>query len=151
MDNNNILEIKNFSLSFGTSQNYKFIIDKINISIPKGKTTAIVGESGSGKTLTALSILRLNPNSSNISSDSEIFFNGINLLKLNRKKLNNIRGSEISMIFQEPLSSLNPLHTVEKQISEILIIHGLQKKEVIQNRVIDLLNRVRISDPEIKI
>ena len=151
MDNNNILEIKNFSLSFGTSQNYKFIIDKINISIPKGKTSAIVGESGSGKTLTALSILRLNPNSSNISSDSEIFFNGINLLKLNRKKLNNIRGSEISMIFQEPLSSLNPLHTVEKQISEILIIHGLQKKEVIQNRVIELLNRVRISDPEIKI
>ena len=136
MNNNNILEIKNFSLSFGSSQNFKFAIDKVNISIQKGKTTAIVGESGSGKTLTALSILRLNPNSSNINGDSEILFNGINLLKLNRKKLNNIRGSEISMIFQEPLSSLNPLHTVEKQISEILIIHGLLKKETIQNRLI---------------
>ena len=150
MDNNNILEIKNFSLSFGTSQNYKFVIDKINISIPKGKTTAIVGESGSGKTLTALSILRLNPNSSNISSDSEISFNGINLLKVNRKQLNNIRGKEISMIFQEPLSSLNPLHTIEKQISEILIIHNGFKKEDIQERVLELLGKVRILDPEIK-
>ncbi|MDG2187994.1 MAG: dipeptide ABC transporter ATP-binding protein [Hyphomicrobiales bacterium] len=150
MDKNNILEIKNFSLSFGTAQNYKFIIDKINISIPKGKTTAIVGESGSGKTLTALSILRLNPNSSNISSDSEISFNGINLLKVNRKQLNNIRGKEISMIFQEPLSSLNPLHTIEKQISEILIIHNGFKKEDIQERVLKLLGKVRILDPEIK-
>ena len=149
--NQNILQILNFGLNFPTSGNGEFGIEDLNISIPTGKTISIVGESGSGKTLTALSILRLNPTTSIISDESKIIFSGRDILKIDQRELNAIRGNEISMIFQEPLSSLNPLHTVEKQISEALILHKKKKSQDVRDTVIDLLHKVRINEPEAKL
>lgn len=149
--NQNILQILNFGLNFPTSGNGEFGIEDLNISIPTGKTISIVGESGSGKTLTALSILRLNPTTSIISDESKIIFSGRDILKIDQRELNAIRGNEISMIFQEPLSSLNPLHTVEKQISEALILHKKIKSQDVRDTVIDLLHKVRINEPEAKL
>ncbi len=149
--NKNILEMKDFGINFTTTGRREFDIKNINISIQQGKTTSIVGESGSGKTLTALSILRLNPSTSQIEDDSKITFLGKNILKINKKELNAIRGNDISMIFQEPLSSLNPLHTVEKQIGETLILHKTRKPEAIRESVIDLMQKVRINEPEAKL
>ena len=149
--NKNILQIINLALNFPASGNGVFGIQNLNISIPKGKTISIVGESGSGKTLTALSILKLNPNTSVISDESQIIFSGRDILKIDKRELNAIRGNEISMIFQEPLSSLNPLHTVEKQISEALILHKIKKSQDIRGTVIDLMHKVRINEPEKKL
>ncbi len=147
----NLLEIKNFSMKFKGSTETDFQINDIEINIPEGKTVAIVGESGSGKTLTALSILGLNPNSSIIQSNSQIIFDKEDLTKISIDQLNQIRGNKISMVFQEPLSALNPLHTVEKQISEGMLIHKLAKKHEIRSKVIELMKKVRISDPESKL
>ncbi len=149
--NKNVLQIINFALNFPAGGNGVFGIQNLNISIPKGKTISIVGESGSGKTLTALSILKLNPNTSVISDESQIIFSGRDILKIDKRELNAIRGNEISMIFQEPLSSLNPLHTVEKQISEALILHKIKKSQDIRGTVIDLMHKVRINEPEKKL
>ena len=117
----NIVSIKNLKISFKKNQN---VVDKINIDIPKGKTVAIVGESGSGKTLSALSILKLLPYPSAYHESGEITYQNKNLLQISNKEMQNIRGNNISTIFQEPMSSLNPLHTIEKQINEILMIHS---------------------------
>jgi len=115
----NIISIKNLSISF---KNSKKVVDSINIDIPRGKTVAIVGESGSGKTLTALSILKLLPNSANIDS-GKIIYNNKNILELESSKIEKIRGNKITTIFQEPMTSLNPLHTINKQIEEIILTH----------------------------
>mgnify|MGYP003338038724 FL=1 len=138
-------------MKFKGSTETDFQINDVEINIPEGKTVAIVGESGSGKTLTALSILGLNPNSSIIQSNSQIIFDKEDLTKISIDQLNQIRGNKISMVFQEPLSALNPLHTVEKQISEGMLIHKLAKKYEIRSKVIELMKKVRISDPESKL
>ena len=108
----NIVSIKNLTISFKENQK---VVDNVNIDIPKGKTVAIVGESGSGKTLSALSILKLLPTNAKINNGS-ILYNKKDLLKLPLKQIENIRGNRISTIFQEPMSSLNPLHKIDKQI-----------------------------------
>ncbi len=147
----NLLEIKNFNMKFKGLTEADFQISDVEINIPEGKTIAIVGESGSGKTLTALSILGLNPNSSIIQNNSQIIFDKKDLTKIPSDQLNKIRGNKISMVFQEPLSSLNPLHTVEKQISEGMLVHKLANKNEIRNKVIELMKKVMISDPESKL
>ena len=111
---NNIVSIKNLTISFNNNTK---VVNDVNIEIPKGKTVAIVGESGSGKTLSALSILRLLPSSAKIDQ-GQIIFDRKDLLKLPLKEIEKIRGNRISTIFQEPMSSLNPLHKIDKQIKE---------------------------------
>lgn len=151
ISNKNILEMRDFGLNFTANGDKGFAIRNLNISIPKGKTISIVGESGSGKTLTALSILRLQPNPSSITDESRIIFSGKDILKIHQKELNEIRGNDISMIFQEPLSSLNPLHTIEKQISESIISHKAKKTVAVRDAVIELMSKVRINEPKEKL
>ncbi|MDC3178668.1 dipeptide ABC transporter ATP-binding protein [Pelagibacteraceae bacterium] len=137
-----IVSINNLSINFNKNTE---VVKNINIDIMKGKTTAIVGESGSGKTLSALSILKLLPNGAEIKT-GEIIFNKKNLLHLNKKEIQNIRGNKISTIFQEPMTSLNPLHTINKQIEEIILIHNSLSKKEAKNKTIKLLNEVGLSD-----
>ena len=151
ISNKNILEMRDFGLNFTANGDRGFAIRNLNISIPKGKTISIVGESGSGKTLTALSILRLHPNPSSITDESRIIFSGKDILKIHQKELNKIRGNDISMIFQEPLSSLNPLHTIERQISESIISHKAKKIVAVRDAVIELMSKVRINEPKEKL
>ena len=121
---NNLVQIKKLSVGFQSHNKKSNVVKSISFEIPKGKTVALVGESGSGKTVTALSILRLLPYPTAFHDSGEIVYNNFNLLKLKQSEIQKIRGKNISAIFQEPMSSLNPLHNIEKQINEILMIHS---------------------------
>ena len=124
-----IISINNLTISFKNNE----VVKNVNLEITKGKTTAIVGESGSGKTLTALSVLKLLPNSAKIKS-GEIFFKNKNILSETDKIIQKIRGNKIATIFQEPMTSLNPLHTINKQIEEIIFTHNnFSSKKVKKN------------------
>ena len=120
----NLISIKNLSVGFQSQNKKTNVVHSISFDIPKGKTVALVGESGSGKTVTALSILKLLPYPAAFHSSGEIIYNKQNLLNMSDKNIQKIRGKNITTIFQEPMSSLNPLHTIEKQINEILITHS---------------------------
>jgi microcin C transport system ATP-binding protein len=120
----NIISIKNLSVGFRSQNIKKDVVHSISFQIPKGKTVALVGESGSGKTVTALSVLKLLPYPSAYHESGEIIYKEQNLLNATNRKMQTIRGRNITTIFQEPMSSLNPLHTIEKQIIEILLIHS---------------------------
>ena len=137
-----LISIKKLTISFKANQN---VVNDVNIEIPKGKTVAIVGESGSGKTLSALSILKLLPGNANINSGS-IIFEEKDLLKLPSKEIEKIRGNKISSIFQEPMSSLNPLHTIDKQIKEMITTHNKKNLEELNASVLNLLKEVNLED-----
>ena len=137
-----LISIKNLKISFQQNQN---VVDNVNIEIPKGKTVAIVGESGSGKTLSALSILKLLPGNANINSGS-IIYEEKDLLKLPLNEIEKIRGNKISTIFQEPMSSLNPLHTIDKQIKEIITTHNKKNTAELNASVLNLLKEVNLDD-----
>lgn len=146
MNNDNILSIESLNIEFTQLNQKTNPVKNINFFIKKGEMLAIVGESGSGKSLSALSILRLLP--SNASITGKINFQNKNILEMSEKDLLAIRGHKISMIFQEPMTSLNPLHTIEKQISEVLFLHqGLNKQDA-RNKVCELLLLVGLQEPE---
>lgn len=150
--NKNILEIKNLKTSFPTNLGKIYASDNVSLTIPRGKITALVGESGSGKSVTAMSILRLIQEPGKIEQ-GEILLNSKNgdsldILKLPDKELRSIRGNRIAMIFQEPMTSLNPVYTVGDQIMEAIILHqGLNRKDA-KDKAIEMLKRVGISNPE---
>ena len=144
-----ILSINNLSTSF--DQGKSKVVQHINLSIESGQTVALVGESGSGKSVTAHAILGLLPYPLASHPEGEIVYQGINLLKQNPSCLQKIRGNKISMIFQEPLTALNPLHKVGKQIAEVISQHQGLRGEVLEAAVIDLLKQVNIQNPEQKI
>lgn len=142
-----LLTIKELRTSFFTQHLEVKAVDGVSFSLPKGKTVGIVGESGSGKSITALSLLRLIGKPGEIKS-GEILFKGENILNLSESAMRSIRGKEMSMIFQEPMTSLNPTYTVGQQISESFQIHeGLRKKEAYR-RSVDMLKLVGIPSPE---
>ncbi|WP_250658340.1 ABC transporter ATP-binding protein [Alkalimarinus coralli] len=148
MDNHSLISVNNLHVSF--SQNGQTInaVKGVSLEIKKGETLAIVGESGSGKSVTALSILKLLPYPKAFHPSGEIIYQNRDLLKCDEKSMRSIRGDKISMIFQEPMTSFNPLHTIEKQISETLLLHkGLTGKKA-RDRVIELLTLVGIPSPE---
>ncbi len=116
----------------------------------RGETVALVGESGSGKSVTALSVLKLLPPSATHPS-GEVRFNGENLLAMNERQIRKVRGNDVTMVFQEPMTSLNPLHTVERQIAEILSIHRGITGDAARKRVIELLTEVGIPEPETRL
>ena len=138
----NILTINNLTISF--KNNFE-VVKKINIKIPVGKTVAIVGESGSGKTLSALSILKLLPTSAKID-EGEILYKEQNLLKIPNHQIEKIRGNKITTIFQEPMSSLNPLHNIKKQINEIITIHSNISEKEATEKTKYLLNNVGLGN-----
>ncbi|MEK9867535.1 MAG: ATP-binding cassette domain-containing protein, partial [Betaproteobacteria bacterium] len=115
-----LLDIKNLSVSFGRDEKKKTVVEDISLSIDRGETVALIGESGSGKSVTALSVLQLLPYPlARHSKTSSIRFSNTELIGADKETIRRIRGNRISMIFQEPMTSLNPLHTIEKQISEV--------------------------------
>ena len=139
-----LLAIHNLTIGFGAGGAFKAVED-VSFSLVKGKTLALVGESGSGKSVTALAIPRLLPPGTQIGG--KILFRGQDLLTANEKALRGLRGSAITMVFQEPMTSLNPLHTIERQIGEILSIHGTSGAKAIRARTVELLEEVGIRDP----
>ncbi|MDP4594661.1 MAG: ATP-binding cassette domain-containing protein, partial [Beijerinckiaceae bacterium] len=143
-----LLEIKNLTITFRHAGKDTRAVDDVSLSLEKGRTLALVGESGSGKSVTALSIVRLLDGTSASYPSGEILFKGDNMLAADEPKLRAVRGNAITMVFQEPMTSLNPLHTIEKQIGEILSLHGMKGREPVRQRVVELLAEVGIPDPQ---
>lgn len=149
MDNEKkLLEIIDLYTFFDTKRGTVKAVNNVSYTVEEGKTLGVVGESGSGKSVSAMSILRLLDGNGYIAG-GQILFNGVDLTKLPLSEMYKIRGNDISVIFQEPMTSLNPVFSIERQLSEPFIIHqGLSKKEAAE-KSIDLLREVKIPNPEI--
>src|SRR5215831_644577 len=143
-----LLEVKDLSVAFRQGARETLAVDRISFDIKKGETVALVGESGSGKSVTALSVLKLLPYPSAHHPSGSIRFKDQELLGLPEAKIRHVRGNDITIIFQEPMTSLNPLHTIEKQLSEILLLHQGLTGAPARARIIELLTQVGIPDPE---
>ncbi|MBI2991878.1 MAG: ABC transporter ATP-binding protein [Deltaproteobacteria bacterium] len=142
-----LLQVRDLKTYFYTSQGVVKAVDGVSYDIQEGETVALVGESGCGKTMSALSIMRLVPRPQGKIEDGEILFQGRNLLALDEEEMRKIRGAEIAMIFQEPMSSLNPVLTIGRQITETLEAHHPVSGEEAKRRALDLLRLVGIPDP----
>jgi len=143
-----LLSIRDLSVAFGTGERETLAVDRVSFDIGKGENVALVGESGSGKSVTALSILKLLPYPAAHHPSGTITFKGRNLLPLSEREMRRVRGDDITIVFQEPMTSLNPLHTIEKQISEILLLHRGLTGAAALARTLESLTQVGIPDPE---
>ncbi|KZL92300.1 ABC transporter ATP-binding protein [Clostridium magnum] len=146
-----LLEVKNLKTQFKVKGGLVNAVDGVDFDIEKGEVVAIVGESGSGKSVTSLSIMGLIPDPPGKVIDGEILFNGEDLLKKSKKEIQQLRGNKISMIFQEPMTCLNPVYTIGKQISEALIKHKNMNKKDAQKEAVKMLELVGIPSPEKRI
>ena len=142
-----LLQVENLSVEFATEHGQVPAVRGVSFDIAPGQTVALVGESGSGKSVTALSVLRLLPYPAASHPTGRILFDGQDLLHIDDRAIRGVRGNAISMIFQEPMSSLNPLHTVERQVSEALVLHRGMRRAAARARTIELLSEVGIPDP----
>ncbi|QOR34375.1 ABC transporter ATP-binding protein [Clostridium sp. 'deep sea'] len=146
-----LLDVQDLRTVYKTIAGDIVAVDGVSFRVYKGETLAIVGESGSGKSQTAFSILRLIPQPPGKIEKGRVFFKGKNLLELKNEDLQKVRGNEISIIFQEPMTSLNPVHTAGRQIAEVLELHqGLNKKKALQ-KAVEMLKIVGIPDPQQRI
>jgi len=143
-----LLSIRDLSVAFHQGGNTSLAVDRVSFDILPGEVMALVGESGSGKSVTANSILKLLPYPAASHPSGEILFEGRDLLKASEPDLRRVRGDDITMIFQEPMTSLNPLHTVERQVGEILGLHKGISGPAARSRTLELLNQVGIREPE---
>lgn len=144
-----LLDIKGLNISFRTTTSPVNVVNNFSLNINESEVFGLVGESGCGKSLTALSIMGILP--SNAYAEGEIIFKGTNLLTLDNDSMRKLRGKDLAMIFQEPMTSLNPVLTVGYQIAEVMTIHlGISKKEAL-DRTVELLKDVKIPSPEIRI
>jgi peptide/nickel transport system ATP-binding protein len=143
-----LLQIKNLSVEFKTEKGIVKAVKNISFTIPRGKTIGLVGESGSGKSVSSLAIMGLIPNPPGKVTSGELIYNGKDLLKCSDSEMRKLRGNKISMIFQEPMTSLNPVFTVGDQIAESLILHkGMSKAEALA-KAVELMDQVGIPNPE---
>ena len=142
-----IIEVRNLAVEFRTDDGMIKAVKNISFDIPRGKTVGLVGESGSGKSVTSLAMMRLIPNPPGKVTAGEILFNGQDLLKLSESAMRDVRGNKISMIFQEPMTSLNPVFTVGDQIAETLILHQKLSKSAALAKSIELMTQVGIPNP----
>lgn len=148
MDNRRkILEVKNLKTYFHTHKGVVKAVDSVSFDLEEGEILGIVGESGGGKSVTGFSVIRLIDEPGRIE-DGEIIFNGIDLMKKSESYMTTIRGKHISMVFQDPMTSLNPVYTIGRQIEEVLILHEKLSKEQRHKRCVELLNSVGISNAE---
>ncbi|MGE5369298.1 MAG: ABC transporter ATP-binding protein [Chloroflexota bacterium] len=144
-----LLDVRNLAVSFLQGGRETKAVDGVSFSLERGKTLALVGESGSGKSISALSIVRLLPPGA--MATGQALFDGRDMLKVSEPELRAIRGARITMVFQEPMTSLNPLQTIEQQVAEILELHGMRGRDSMRARVIELLNEVGIPNPEARL
>jgi microcin C transport system ATP-binding protein len=140
-----LLDVRNLNVRFRQGGNETIAVDGVSFTLKRGTTLALVGESGSGKSVTALSIVRLLSRAAEVQG--QVLFKGEDLLAYREARLREIRGAQITMVFQEPMTSLNPLHTIARQIGEILELHGARGAQKIKDRIIELLQEVGIPDP----
>ena len=147
-----LLRIDNLSVSFRQEEgNPVEALKGVSLSVKKGETLAIVGESGSGKSITALSVVRLLPYPAAFHPSGEILFHGKDLLKASDREMRGLRGNDIAMVFQEPMTSLNPLHEVGRQVGEVLRVHRGMSEAAGRARTLELLHAVGIRDPETRL
>ncbi len=137
-----ILSVRNLSVAFGKGD---AVVRNVSFDIKRGETVGLVGESGSGKSVTALSTVKLLPDSARITGD--ITYRGIQMVGADAATLRQVRGNDISFIFQEPMTSLNPLHTLERQIGESIALHSGLTGQAAKDRIVELLTKVGIRDP----
>jgi len=147
----NLIEIKNLRTSFFTPEGEVQAVDGVSFEVEEGKTLGLVGESGCGKSVTALSIMRLIPSPPGKIVGGEMLYRGQDLLKLDGEAMRKIRGNEISMIFQEPMTSLNPVFTIGNQIGEAIRLHQKLGRRETREKTIEMLRLVQIADPETRI
>ncbi|MBT3916742.1 MAG: ABC transporter ATP-binding protein, partial [Rhodospirillaceae bacterium] len=141
-----VLKINDLETEFDTRDGIVKAVDKVSYEVGQGETLGVVGESGCGKSVTSLSILRLIPNPPGRISGGEVLFKGEDLTKVSESRIREVRGNEISMIFQEPMTSLNPMMAVGQQISEPLIRHQGLSNKAAADRAADMLDLVQIPD-----
>src|ERR1700678_2158841 len=149
--NQPLLDVRDLSVAFHQQSGTSTAVDRISFSIRRGECVALVGESGSGKSVSALSVLKLLPYPTASHPSGSILFKGRELLKLSENEIRSIRGNDISVIFQEPMTSLNPLHTIEAQIGESLRLHNNIGSRMVRERTLELLTQVGIPDPETRL
>jgi len=143
-----LLSVRDLSIAFGRGTREVLAVDRVSFDIRKGETMALVGESGSGKSATALAVMKLLPYPSAHHPSGAISFKGRELLTMPEPEIRHVRGNDIGIIFQEPMTSLNPLHTIEKQVGEILLLHQGFTGAAVRTRVLELLGQVGIPDPQ---
>src|SRR3984893_2105207 len=149
--NQPLLSVRDLSVAFHQQSGTSIAVDRISFEIKRGECVALVGESGSGKSVSALSILKLLPYPTASHPSGSIRFKGRELLPLSENDIRGIRGNDISIIFQEPMTSLNPLHTIESQIGEILHLHNNVSGSMVRSRTLELLRQVGIPEPETRL
>jgi microcin C transport system ATP-binding protein len=141
-----LLDVRELSIAFAQGQERKTVVDRVSFRLEKGRALALVGESGSGKTVTAQAIVRLLPQPAASYPTGKILFRGKDVLKMSDAELREMRGAGVTMVFQEPMTSLNPLHTIERQVSEIIALHH-GRAAATKERIVGLLSEVGIVDP----
>ena len=147
MDSSILLDIRDLHTQFNTNDGIVPAVDGIDLTIKRGQTVGLVGESGCGKSVTSLSVMRLIQAPGRITS-GQILFDGVDLVRQPEREMYSVRGNRISMIFQEPMTSLNPVYTCGSQIAEALMVHGKANQSNVRQRVLDLLSLVGIPQPE---
>ena len=147
-NNQKLLDLKNAEVKFSVEGGIVNAVNDISFDIMKGETLAVVGESGSGKSVTARTIMKMLPKNSSIGSNFKIEFKDVDITNLTQEQMRQIRGDTITMIFQEPLTSLNPLHRIGSQLIEVLREHNKIDKIVAKERALELLKEVQIPQPE---
>ena len=148
MNSNNLIEVNHLSVTFYNGKSENHAVEDVTFKIKKGEVLGVVGESGSGKSVSAMSIMQLIPYPPGKITGGEIIFNGENLLEKSEEEMMKIRGNYISVIFQEPMTSFNPLYTIGSQIEEAIMLHQNKTKKEAEQMAIDLLHEVGISFPE---
>lgn len=146
-----LLSVRELAVGFGTDDGIVRAVDRVSFDVTPGRTLGIVGESGCGKSVTALSVMRLLPQPMGRILGGEIFFRGRDIVRLPFEEMREVRGAQIGMVFQEPMSALNPVHTIGRQLSEVLLVHRRTGKADALKRSVEILAKVGIPSPEVRV